>query len=468
MLAQRVEEGVGARAVKAFTQTTSLTTKPHHPGKLEPYASPPLSPEAHWSLDLDPGRRVLWDRLRGMDGDSRRMKQHDPSSFTTSSGSTRRGVPSSSRGAADRFRQHGQPSARGNHPGLSQAATRSRLSGYMDYGYTAFQGDSLHGDELQPYPTTLREQQRQQSIQQPFAAYESEMVYNLSQQGPTQNPYEVVPQYPARQSAAIDALSSQFAVPQYFPTNEPMATGVPAEVSPYLNSHLSSSAYNQPGPIGRSSAMQPFPATMAEFTPVGTTVRRLEQPAMSQQQQHHHSQQQQQQHVTVDSTNWNEEYGRFQRALRSTFDHIRAGRLVEAGRSLLEISEWLVTNARELGILSDHPIPNYDRLQLWNDFNICWLAACQRQKDMTQEVLRTGHQPSNTSMLSNDRLDDMGRELIQLCDQMEQHGLVDYQMGIWEEEILCVLGECIDLLESRPDNVRTHGVSAGAATTSRS
>ncbi|KAF4221369.1 hypothetical protein CNMCM8980_003431 [Aspergillus fumigatiaffinis] len=426
--------GVGTHVVTAFTQTTSLTTKHHNPGKLEPYASPPLSPEAHWSLDLDPARRVSWDRLRGMDGDSRRMKQHDPSSFTTSSGQTRRGVPSSSRGAADRFRQHGQPSARGNHPGLSQAATRSRLSAYMDYGYTdtAFQGDSLHGDELQPYPTTLREQQRQQSIQQPFAAYESEMVYNLGQQGPTQNPYEVVPQYPARQSAAIDALSSQFAVPQYFPTNEPMATGVPAEGSPYLNPHLSPSAYNQPGPIGRSSAMQPFPATMAEFTPVGTTARRLEQQETSQQQQ-----QQQQQHVIPDSTNLNEEYGRFQRVLRSTFDHIRAGRLVEAGRSLLEISEWLVTNARELGILSDDPMFYSDRLQLWNDFNICWLAVCQRQKDMTQEVLRTGHQPSNTSMLSSDRLDDMGRELIQLCDQMEQHGLVDYQMGIWEEEILC-------------------------------
>jgi hypothetical protein len=212
----------------------------------------------------------------------------------------------------------------------------------MDYEYTdtAFQGDSLHGDELQPYPTTLREQQRQQSIQQPFAAYESEMVYNLGQQGPTQNPYEVVPQYPARQSAAIDALSSQFAVPQYFPTNEPIATGVPAEGSPYLNPHLSPSAYNQPGPIGRSSAMQPFPATMAEFTPVGTTARRLEQQETSQQQQH----------VIPDSTNLNEEYGRFQRVLRSTFDHIRAGRLVEAGRSLLEISEWLVTNARELGM----------------------------------------------------------------------------------------------------------------------
>lgn len=135
-----------------------------------------------------------------------------------------------------------------------------------------------------------------------------------------------------------------------------------------------------------------------------------------------------------------------------------------------------------------------DRLQLWNNFNICWLAVCQKQKDMTLELLGAGHQPSNTSMLSSDRLDDMGRKLIQLCDQMEQHGLVDYQMGIWEEEILCgkhptfsretlsrnlaplsdsathrlVLGECIDLIESRPSNMRTHGVNAAAAATSRS
>lgn len=33
-------------------------------------------------------------------------------------------------------------------------------------------------------------------------------------------------------------------------------------------------------------------------------------------------------------------------------------------------------------------------------------------------------------------METMGKDLIQLCDQLEQHGLVDYQMGIWEEEIL--------------------------------
>lgn len=77
-----------------------------------------------------------------------------------------------------------------------------------------------------------------------------------------------------------------------------------------------------------------------------------------------------------------------------------------------------------------------DRLQLWNDFNLCWLAVCQKQKDLLQDVLRTRRQPPHTTLLNDDVMDNLGKELIQLCDRVEQFGLVDYQMGIWEEEIL--------------------------------
>lgn len=41
------------------------------------------------------------------------------------------------------------------------------------------------------------------------------------------------------------------------------------------------------------------------------------------------------------------------------------------------------------------------------------------------------------SILQEDFLERMGRELVRLCDGMERHGLVDYQMGVWEEEIIC-------------------------------
>lgn len=133
------------------------------------------------------------------------------------------------------------------------------------------------------------------------------------------------------------------------------------------------------------------------------------------------------------------------------------------------------------GILRDDQMPHSDRLKLWNDFNICWLALCQKQKDMTQDLLQTGRQPSRTSLLSIEAMDTLGKQLIQLCDQMEQHGLVDYQIGIWEEEILSgrsapksnhlqdknnnleiqlALGQCLDLIESPPELTRTRPAAA--------
>ena len=53
---------------------------------------------------------------------------------------------------------------------------------------------------------------------------------------------------------------------------------------------------------------------------------------------------------------------------------------------------------------------------------------------MTQEMHETGHQPQN--LLTEEILTKMGRELVRLCDRMNQYGLVDYQMVVWEEEII--------------------------------
>lgn len=55
---------------------------------------------------------------------------------------------------------------------------------------------------------------------------------------------------------------------------------------------------------------------------------------------------------------------------------------------------------------------------------------------MTQEMLESGSGSTPQNLLTEDILNKMGRELVRLCDRMEQHGLVDYQMGVWEEEIL--------------------------------
>ncbi|KAJ5139282.1 uncharacterized protein N7515_004130 [Penicillium bovifimosum] len=376
-----------------------------------------------------------------MDGDQR-MKQHERSMSRSGNGARR--APSRATDCFDPAIQ-----ARGDPTGMSQPPEQASMS--YNYGYTgsSFHGGSLQSNELQDYQhqdfvrgqrpqQASLQPQRRRTPQDPAAfSYDSSILYGFGQQGPSQGPFEAVPQYQTRQSAAIE-LSNQFAVPQYFAPEDSTGSGV-AGLSPYLNAQLQS--YNQPNPQ-RPNTTQSFSATISDFNAIGSgSMNRLD-PAEQRQQS--------------DQPSLEEAVGRYQRILRRTFDQTRAGRLVEAGASLLEISEWLVTNARDLGLLHDDSLHYRDRLKLWHDFNLCWLAICQKQKDLILEMIATNQQPSHTSLIRRERMESMGRDLIQLCDQLEPHGLVDYQMGIWEEEILSVLSQCLDLMESRPELQQQH------------
>lgn len=78
-----------------------------------------------------------------------------------------------------------------------------------------------------------------------------------------------------------------------------------------------------------------------------------------------------------------------------------------------------------------------DRIRLWDEFNRAWLATLQRQNDLTQEMIRSGqalHEPQ--SIIGTQGLEQLARELVRLCDDVEKHGLVDYQMGVAEEDIM--------------------------------
>lgn len=78
-----------------------------------------------------------------------------------------------------------------------------------------------------------------------------------------------------------------------------------------------------------------------------------------------------------------------------------------------------------------------ERLKLWEEFNTAWLSILQKQKEMVQEMAEAGQAPRPPqSLMEYDFMESMGKELVGLCDSMEKHGLVDYQMGVWEEEIV--------------------------------
>lgn len=76
------------------------------------------------------------------------------------------------------------------------------------------------------------------------------------------------------------------------------------------------------------------------------------------------------------------------------------------------------------------------RLALWDDFNNCWLALLQRQLDDTQSMLAGRPPMPPQSLLPLDTLERMGDNLVAHCDNLQRYGLVDYQMGIAEEEII--------------------------------
>jgi len=85
----------------------------------------------------------------------------------------------------------------------------------------------------------------------------------------------------------------------------------------------------------------------------------------------------------------------------------------------------------------DHQESYGRRLKLWEDFNLCWLALLQRQLSETQK-LREPQQESVGALdtLSKEVLEKLGDRITSQCDKLEDWGLVDYQMGVWEEEII--------------------------------
>lgn len=86
------------------------------------------------------------------------------------------------------------------------------------------------------------------------------------------------------------------------------------------------------------------------------------------------------------------------------------------------------------------------------------------------------------TLVSEESLKKMGKEIVRLCDGIERHGLVDYEYGVWEEPIIestyypcmcypfladleIVLTECLDFYENA-DGAGTSSTSLANASTS--
>jgi len=188
---------------------------------------------------------------------------------------------------------------------------------------------------LQYQPEYAPESQR---LQQPYQQYGSNMMYSVPQQQPAapQSPYEPVQQYQQpRQSAAIEILSSQFGVPQSYynvpgeggPTSAPIGMGAQPSQYPPLS-------YTTQSPVGHDSIATAYSSGMQDPT-------QGSQGAYSQQG-----------YLQQSPSELDHAWATYQAELRRTFECVRDGRLSEGGELLIKISDWLLPNAENLGMLS--------------------------------------------------------------------------------------------------------------------
>ncbi|KAK5094906.1 hypothetical protein LTR70_003779 [Exophiala xenobiotica] len=309
----------------------------------------------------------------------------------------------------------------------AQPSARPYLSDYQ-YSYQPPQYQS----QLQ-YPSSyLQDPSRSHQLQpnpgqQQYAAYGHGAILPPVGQ---QSMYESMPQYQQqRHSAAIEVMASQFGggeLPPYMQQSE-SSTPVPPS-----SQYLSSQPEQQYGSMSYSR-----PQLQPPFTPSSADYSILEQPIPQQTQEETNARQ-----VTEEGRR------QYEQQLRAIFDAITAGRVTEASTKLIAITEWLVGSVRALSLHHDDEESHEQRIQIWRELNHAWEALGYRQKSITENALRAHQAPPD--LLSAAKIQDLVDQLIQLCDQIEKYGLVDYEMGIWEEQIVAVFTQCLDILPRAP------------------
>ncbi|KAJ9632053.1 hypothetical protein H2203_000454 [Taxawa tesnikishii (nom. ined.)] len=313
--------------------------------------------------------------------------------------------------AADRFKQ----------PSAAEAARNLQTLSGQGYAHAAqFPTTSMHATPLQyatHFPTGAQGSEAEASAQQ-MAQYDASLMYVGQQMPQAAGASAQAPQY-HRGSGSTDTSSSQYAA--YYETPGGQShQATPTEVSFSSGTFRSISTLQQALPTGYPSATDMMqPSTYDVY-----------------------GQEQQYGGPVIDRA-----FAYYQSRVRTIFTRVRDSQLVSVGDLLLDISQYLLGNTEALGLDKDCEALRDDRLKIWDEFNRCWLASLLRQREMTIQML-SAQLPPHQSIMTTETMETLGRELVKLCDNVEKFGLVDYQMGVAEEEILQLLIKCLDLFSS--------------------
>ncbi|CZR49737.1 uncharacterized protein FPRO_14786 [Fusarium proliferatum ET1] len=247
-------------------------------------------------------------------------------------------------------------------------------------------------------------------------------MYNVGQPS-TQNTVDYAQQFSSRQPVAMQMMPPDVAS-SYFGSEAGASTG-PSLQQPAQGSRGSTNVYQQSNVMNYASNSMSSVSAMPQATNTADASMTDD-------------------HDYAEGA-LEEKWVSYQRQLGSIFQEIVNGSLESASETLLSVTSWLLSQVADLGLSLDDTNLHADRVQLWKHFNHAWLGLGQRQIDL----MTSSQQLSTTqSLVSKAMIKKMGNELIRLCDGIERHGLVDYQYGVWEDQITAVLEDCLDLYDA--------------------
>jgi len=279
-----------------------------------------------------------------MEGDEQRRRQHEQPIYprgyapTYAAQSTNVSNPQQLRGAvqgdgSDRFRQAQLLATRAptSAPLSAGAGVPQDMGSYSYMPAQQYTNPSMQGNQFPYQSDYLQDAQRQR-----YPQYQSQMMYSAPQQPQSQLSYEPIGGYQPRQTAAVEVLSSQFSVPQqYYNTAETTNTSAPAAIvqgySTAAYQQAQQSQYSPATTLGGSTLASTYPTLAPDYSQTS----KIEEPVQPGQ----------------DTDSYGEQLANYQRAICETNDNTSRGRLFEAGSSLMELSNWLLRKAGDLGRL---------------------------------------------------------------------------------------------------------------------
>ncbi|KAG0090903.1 hypothetical protein BGZ93_006361 [Podila epicladia] len=140
------------------------------------------------------------------------------------------------------------------------------------------------------------------------------------------------------------------------------------------------------------------------------------------------------------------ELAAIQEELQTVLEYVDHGMILKSFDTLSRLTDIVVTNCEQLGLVSDNTASTStskttsttsqeigQKAGFWTGLNNCWLFAFSHYANAR----------SQDQQLKEPHLHHLHNSVKIWADTLEKYGLVNYEMGLWEQDILEAIEVCL-------------------------